>query len=415
MKAVKRTTCPQCGYNNRTTDGKVDKNGFSVKLKCPKCGGALKLSSQWYARGQVNGKQINQPCGPRKADAEAYIASCLLAVRSGSVIPGQEKDISWVEAVDNCNGWWDKALERGKMRTGTREHYRYQIMTLEKYFFGMSFLTITKAGVEEMMDDLGKTHAPATITHAVKALKRMYAMHMENLDLEETPRPKLMEKAFVIEKIKLPEVDNEKKVSCTDVDLQAVLTAIQKGKGKRIDKQRLRLAIMMGVGMLMRPANINALEWAEIDFDGGVLRISKEKMKGKRDFEQAIPGPILDELRAWRLKCELKSRWVFPSPSDPEQPVKRMSKAITSWIQKAGLNADGISRQEKVTPYVLTRHTGATQLYEESGENLEMVSKTAAHADSRVTRRRYVKNRVDYAKRTVVPIQEAMLKRMVGE
>ncbi len=413
MKAVKRTSC-ECGYNNRTTEGKADKNGFSAKLKCPKCGGALKLSSQWYARGQINGKQIFQPCGPKKADADAYIASCLLAVRSGSVIPGQEKDISWADAVENCNGWWDRDVERGKMRSGTREHYRYQVIALEKHFFGASLLTITRASVEEFIIDMGKTHAPATVAHAVKALKRMYSMHLENLNLEENPRPKLMEKAFIIEKIELPAVNNEKTASCTEVDLQAVLSAIQKGKGKRIDKQRLRLAIMMGVGMLMRPANINALEWSEIDFEGGVLRIPKEKMKGKRDFEQPIPGPVLDELRSWRIKCELKSRWVFPSPSDPDEPVKRMSKAITNWIERAGLNPEGVNRHEKVTPYVLTRHTGATQLYEESGENLEMVSKTAAHADSRITRQRYVKNRVEYAKRTVVPIQEAMIKRMVG-
>lgn len=414
MKAVKRTSC-ECGYNNRTTEGKADKNGFSAKLKCPKCGAPLKLSSQWYARGQYNGQAIFEPCGTKKADADAFIAACLLAKRTGSVIPGQEKDISWAQAVENCNGWWDKAVDRGKMRGGTREHYCYQTAVLEKYFFGMSLLTITKSSVEAMMDDMGQTCAPATVAHAVKALKRMYSLHMENLDLEEDPRPKLMEKAFIIEKIKLPEVNNEKTASCTEVDLQAVLLAMQKGKGKRIDKQRLRLAIMMGVGMLMRPANINALEWSEIDFEDGVLRIPKEKMKGKRDFEQPIPGQILDELRAWRMKCEFKSRWVFPSPSDPDQPVKRMSKAITNWIEKAGLNSEGVSRSEKITPYVLTRHTGATQLYEESGENLEMVSKTAAHADSRITRKRYVKNRVEYAKRTVVPIQEAMIKRMVGE
>ena len=94
--------------------------------------------------------------------------------------------------------------------------------------------------------------------------------------------------------------------------------------------------------------------------------------------------------------------------------MKTMGKAVSRHIAASGLNVGSTCRQDKITPYVLTRHTGATQLYEESGENLEMTSKTAGHADSRITRERYVKNRVEYAKRTAIPVQNAMIKRMVG-
>jgi len=172
---------------------------------------------------------------------------------------------------------------------------------LEKYFFGMSLLTITKNIVVDMMDEMPKTYAPASIGHAVKALKRMYNLHIETLDLEETPRPRLIEKAFIIGKVKPPTVDNEKTGSCDEVDMHNVLAAIRNGKGPAISKQRLRLAIMLGVGMLMRPINICGLEWSEIDFENAVVRISKAKMKGGRDFEKVVPGPVLDELRAWRL------------------------------------------------------------------------------------------------------------------
>jgi integrase len=423
MKAVKRATCRVCKYKTNLSiaaDLKADKEGRSVKCKCPNDGTPLSLSSQWYARGEHNGVKIFEPCGPLKKDADAFIATCLLAKRSGSVIPGQEKDISWADAVKNCSGWWDKDVARDDgMKAGTREHYRNQVTVLDRYFFGMSLLTITKNTVVAMMDDMSATYAPATISHAVKALKRVYTMHLENLDLEETPRPKLMEKSFIINKAKLPVVDNEKTVACDSVDMHTVLAAIQNGKGPEISKQRLRLAIMLGVGMLMRPININSLEWSEIDFDSAVVRIPKAKMKGGRDFEKAVPSQILDELRAWRLKIGLASRYVFPAPFNPKKPdqgdvpMQRMSKAITTWIKKVGLNPEGVDRKEKITPYVLTRHTGATQLYQESGENLEMVSKTADHADSRITRKRYVKNNIDFEKRTVVPIQEAMIRRMM--
>jgi len=419
MKAVKRATCPICKYDTTTSEHKVDKQGNSTSLKCPNEGTPLRISAQWYVTGQHNGKKLRQPCGLKKADAEDFIAACRIAKRSGTVLPGQESDITWSEAVENCNGWGDAEVERKKMRPGSRDHYKYQVLILDKYFAGLTLLTITKTSVKGMMDDLSKTHAPATVAHAVKALKRIYTMHTENLDLEEEPRPKLVEKAFIISKVELPKVDNEKTKCCTATDLQSVLAVIAKCKGRKRDKARLRLAIMLGVGMLMRPANINALEWAEIDFTNGIIRISGDKMKGKRDFEKGVPEMILAELKSWRVQCGVISKFVFPltrkkNPNDPDQPIKSMYKAVTHWIKEAGLNPDKVDRKAKITPYILTRHTGATELYEESGENLEMVSKTADHADSRITRKRYVKNRVEYSKQTVVPIQNAMLKRMVG-
>ena len=420
MKAVKRALCVACTYETYTSDGTADKNGLSRKLRCPRDGSALKLSTIWYARGMIDGVAIRQPCGSRKSDADDYIAACRLAKRSGSILPGKEADISWADAIKNCNGWWDNEVEQGRMRTGSREHYTTQVNILNRYFEGMSLLTITKTLVNQMMDDMALSYAPASIAHAVKALKRIYNMHTENLDLEETPRPKLVEKTFIIGKVKLPEIDNEVEVSCTDVDTRGILLAIEAGKGKRVDKQRLRLVIMMGLGMLLRPCNINSLEWSELDLAEDSIpsvRISREKMKGKRDAVHPIPQQIVEELKAWQKTCDelaIKSKYVFPSPRDHSKPVQYMGRAITNWIKKLGMNAEGVSRKEKITPYVLTRHTGATELYEESGENLEMVSKTADHSDSRITRKRYVKNRLGFANRTVIPIQEAVIRRMVG-
>ena len=416
MKAYKQAICPVCQHKIRTTEVKADKDGTSKTLVCPKDGTPLKLSHNWYVRGRHNGEEIMKACGPKKSDAEDFIAACRLAKRAGTVLPGQEKDISWADAVKNCEQWWDKDVERKKMRPTTRTFYSYQLKALDRYFFGTSLLTITKSSIESAMDDMIQAGtAPATVCHAIKALKRMYTMHLSNLDLENTPRPKLMEKAFILSKVPLPEVDNVKTASCAPVDVQKVLELISNGKGSHASRKRLTLAIMLGVGMLMRPININSLEWSEVDMENGVIRISKDKMKGKRDFEQAIPAQILAALQEWKADQKIDSPFVFPSPADSQRPMTSMGKAISHWIKAAGLNQDGVDRKEKVTAYVLTRHTGATQLYEESGENLEMVSKTADHADSRITRKRYVKNRVEYAKRTVIPIQEAMLRRMVGK
>lgn len=395
MKPVRRATCPTCNYDTNTADNKP---------RCPKDGTLLRLSSQWYARGTVAGERIFRACGPTKADAEAFIATCLLAKRSGTIIPGKEPDISWHEAVTNCNKWWARA----NIRPGTRKHYRMQIKILTRYFQDMSLLTISKLDVREMLIDMTGRYAPASIVLAAKALKRIYDLHLENLDMEKVPRPKLAEKAFIIGKMPMPKVDNEKIVSCTEEDLQRVLSAIADGSGKEFDKRRIRLALLMGVSMLLRPANINALEWSEVDFNTGTINIPAGKMKGKRDYTGVMPAQIAEELQAWPKV----GRYVFPSPKNPDKPISSMYGAITGWIKKMGLNEDGVSRREKITPYILTRHTGATLLYEDSGENLEMTSKVAHHSNSGITRKRYIRDRVDYARKTVVPLQDAILKRI---
>lgn len=415
MKAVKRAWCPVCKYTKNTTETKINKAGESTTLKCPKDGTPLKLSVDWYVRGVHNGESIYKSCGPKKVDADDFIAACRMAKRTGTVLPGQEKDIEWEDVKKNCEGWWDIALENKSINQRTRDHYKYQCLLLDKFFFGTTLLTITKLSVEKFMVELGKTHSPASVAHATKALKRMYKMHIENLDLETDARPKLIEKAFIIEKIKLPPVDNEITVSGTETDLQSVLKEIEQGKGKGGDKQRLTLAILLGVGMLMRPTNVNSLEWSEVDLVNGIITIPKEKMKGKKEFKQAIPEQVLDALKKWKIKNAFKSKWVFPSPKDSNKHIGSMGKAMRHRIKNAGINADDADRQSKITYYVLTRHTGATQLYEESGENLEMVSKAACHADSRITKKRYVKDRLEYSKKTVLPLQEKMLKRMTGK
>lgn len=404
MKSIRRATCPTCKYNTDTA---------LVKLKCPKDGTPMKLSSQWYARGQINGKAIFQPCGPLKKDADAFIATCLLAKRSGSVIPGQEKDIPWADAVANCNGWWDKEVERGKMRPATRSYYGNQITVLDRYFNGASLLTITKAATESMMDNLTQTHSPASVAHAVKTLKRVYAMHMKNLDLEECARPKLIEKAFIIGQIDPPVVDNEI-TACSDaVDVHAVLAAIESGRSRPIDKQRIRLAMSFGMGMLLRPHNICSLLWSDIDLANGILTIDKGRMKGKKSVQMPIPAQILQELKAWRIKCGFASKYLFPSPGDATKPMQSMQRALTNWIRKTGLNPAEVKRSGKVTPYVLCKHSGASALMELSGDNLEMVAQTANHTTSKVTRR-YVKARIEHKKITAIPLQEAVLAWLMG-
>lgn len=416
MKPIKRAVCPLCKTRVDTTDIKVGKDGNCLKLQCPKDGTPMRLSEQWYVRATINGKTDYVPCGHLKRDAEDYIATFRVAKRSGSILPGQEKDISWEDAKTNCESWWDAALvakDKNKISQATRDHYKFQVMTLDKYFFGMSLLTITKASVNNMVEHLGKTHSPASVAHVIKTLKRMYSMHIKNLDLEENPRPKLIEKSFIIGKVDLPVVDNRIEVSCNADAIKAVVGNIKLARGKKLDKQRLELAILIGLGTGMRSKNICGLEWAELDLPNAILKISKTKMKGKRDFQCVLPDKVVDALKAWRLEVGMKSLFVFPSPKDSTKPMGTMRRAMSRHIEVCKLNEGSTSRQNKITPYIMTRHTSATEMKVETGD-CEIVAHLLGHADSRITKARYIKDSIEDDRVKILPHQNAMLERMVG-
>jgi len=392
--------CHSCQYTKNDKTGKA-------KAKC-QCGAEMYPSENWYSRVMHNGITKVRAHTTRKADAEDFIHMCDMARRTGAIMPGEEVDISWKTAKKNVEKWW----EESSLSRATKDFYAYMMLPLTEYFGGSSLLRITKEAVGDYMVKRQREVSITTARHELSALKRIYNMHLERLEMEE--RPALMKKCIIIGKIKPPKLDNEIDRFCEVTEVSNVFATIEGNKkAKDYDKARTRLGIMLGVGLGMRPINICGLEWKEFDLKAGTIAIPKSKMKNrKKDYITGIPPGILAELTAWRKMQKVISPFVFPSPKDASKPIRNMRTAINRAIREAHLNAEGVERKKKVTPYVLTRHTFASQALMNSGD-LTAVSEQLHHSNIQITKRRYAKVNVDYKKQKMDEYETGVLNKML--
>jgi len=190
----------QCGYKKTDPTGKAKGN-------CKNCDSVMYLTANWYARITHNGVTRTKAMTPRKRDAEDYIAACNLAKRDGGLLPGQEKDITWKDAVKNCTKWWNQGVEKKTIRQSTVDFYTYMLIPLEESFSNDSLLSITKEKINDYINRRQKVISLTTICRELATLKRIYSLHLENVEMEQ--RPRLMAKAMIISKISPPRVDNE--------------------------------------------------------------------------------------------------------------------------------------------------------------------------------------------------------------
>lgn len=403
-KSIFKYLVCSCGYKKTDPTGKT-------KADCKNCGSAMALTENWYARITHNGKTTTKAITPRKRDAEDYIAACKIAKRDGALLPGQEKDVDWKDAVDNCQKWWKQDVEKKVIRQSTVDFYAFMLIPLTDRFGNRSLLTITKEMVADYLSARQKIVSATTASRELSTLKRVYSLHTDRLEMEE--RPRLMAKAMIISRISPPKVDNEIERFCERTEVRDVFKVIADNKKtSEAARHRTRLAIMIGVGLGMRPGNVCALEWKEIDFKTGTIHISKQKMKSKRDFTTGLPDTIKAELQAWRKEQKVLSPYVFPSPKDSRKPIASMKRSISRAIKAAGLNPKDVDRKHKVTTYVLTRHTFASQALMESGD-LSAVSEQLHHANIMITKKRYAKVNVSYKKEKIDHYEQAVLLKMV--
>lgn len=109
-------------------------------------------------------------------------------------------------------------------------------------------------------------------------------------------------------------------------DLGALLKL---ARGTRVSRS-VYLAHRLIAFTAMRISNVVEAQWSEFDLDSAtpVWTIPRAQMKKKDmrlpDHRVPLAPGIVDELREWR-KVAAKSRYVFPSPSNPSRPIGRES------------------------------------------------------------------------------------------
>lgn len=122
-----------------------------------------------------------------------------------------------------------------------------------------------------------------------------------------------------------------------DKEISAVLDAATTTLNSR---DLAALKFMLGTGL--RPNEVCAAEWKEIDLKAGVWVVPADRMKYKKaDHTVYLSGYVLDALKAWRHGKRGRPRYVFPSDGTerphlvPDNLVERFKRlGVTGFTPK---------------------------------------------------------------------------------
>jgi integrase len=145
-----------------------------------------------------------------------------------------------------------------------------------------------------------------------------------------------------------------------------------------------KVALTMAPYVFLRPKELAALEWSEIDLNKGVIEIKADRMKKKR----AHIVPISKQVNAWleeQARYSSGSKFVFRSPRTEHRPISEQSL-------NAALHRIGFKGLQTVHGF---RHTASTIL-NELGFNRDWIEKQLAHEEANQVRGTY--NKAEYLK-----------------
>lgn len=277
---------------------KIDRTG---KAKAEHCGVPMVLSDNWYVRVTVRGQTTTKSVSPRKRDAEDYIANCKTASRQGVILPGKEKDIPWGQAKENCLKWWKGDVPKN-IKASTFEFYQSQVLALDSYFSGKTLFSITKGDVMDFQTERSKEGIlPSTVNHNVRALKRMFSMHVERTSSVESP--KLCGKCMDISLVKdLPK--SKKKARFLTAEECSLLL-------EKAVTEQVRVASLIALNTGLRKSNVLDLTWGELVLSKKTISLPAEKMKSGKPHVVDIPDHLIPILQKWR-GGNVVSPLVFP-------------------------------------------------------------------------------------------------------
>jgi len=172
-------------------------------------------------------------------------------------------------------------------------------------------------------------------------------------------------------------------------ELGTLLRAICAYPGAPTTRAALRLAPLVFV----RPGELRAAEWAEIDLDAAEWIIPAARMKKRRPHVVPLSRQAVDVLRELQPLTGT-GRYVFPSERGPQRPMSENTL-------NAALRAIGYSK-DQVTAHGF-RHTASTLLHESRKWRSEVIERQLAHADRNAIRAVY--NAAEYLPERVEMMQ----------
>lgn len=154
----------------------------------------------------------------------------------------------------------------------------------------------------------------------------------------------------------------------TEPFLSGLLKAIDGYPGELSVMQALKIAPFL----FLRPTELTAMKWQEVDLDNRVIRIGPERMKTSRPHVVPLATQVFDMLMHSKRSAPPNNPWGFPSQVANSRP-------ITSNSLRVGLRRTGITKEELTTHGL--RHLAST-LLNEQGYNPDAIELQLAHQSS---------------------------------
>lgn len=203
-------------------------------------------------------------------------------------------------------------------------------------------------------------------------------------------------KEYAADKIRRPKT-KEKEVTCFTLSEQKKIE-----RAALSGKKTKWLGIVVCLYTGLRIGELLALEWKDVDFQKGVLTVSKSRHEGKDEngrYAQIVESPKTVSSRRCiplpkQILCELrmlkrKSRSVYViSNGERSIPVRSYQRSFERLLKKLGIPHKG---------FHALRHTFATRALE-CGMDVKMLSELLGHKDPAVTLRRYVHSLMEQKK-----------------
>lgn len=241
-------------------------------------------------------------------------------------------------------------------------------------------LPIANIGAPEVLAALRRIEATGTIETAHRARQKAGAVFRYAVATGRAQRDPTMDLRGAL----APVVTKSHAAITDPAKIAELLHAIDGYIGQPTTAAALKLAPMLFV----RPGNLRAMEWAEIDLDAAEWRIPAGKMKMRDPHVVPLPSQAVAILRELHPLTGVRG-YVFPSLRTPDRPLSE--NTVNAALRRLGYTT------EQMTGHGF-RALASTRL-NEMGWSPDVIERQLAHAERNKVRAVY--NRAQYlAERT---------------
>lgn len=301
----------------------------------------------------------------RREEARALLAD--------GIDPGQQRQAEREARADTfaavAADWLER--QRASMTTGTAEKAQWQLSLVPE----LALRPVSELTAPEVLRALRKIEAKGTheTAHRVKQRIGQVMRYAITVGLAERDPTADLRGALA------PVVTTPRAAVTDPAAVADLLRALDAYTGQPATAAALRLAPLLFV----RPGNLRAMEWTELDLDAAQWRIPAGKMKMREAHIVPLAAQAVAILRELQ-PLSSRSRYVFPSLRSADRPMSE--NTINAALRRLGFD------KETMTGHGF-RAMASTRL-NELGWSPDVIERQLAHAERNKVRAAY--NRAQY-------------------